>query len=151
MSEAAAPWTLTIASDLRLLAAARSFVEAACLACGFDAEAAHAIVLAADEAVNNVIRHAHQGRPDAVVRIRCFPMADGIEIHLIDEGEPFDLAAVPHLDPGELRVGGRGVFLMRSLMDELTCEPRDRGGNTLRMVKRRPPSREAAAAGPRQP
>ena len=146
MSETVAPWSLTIASDLRLLAAARSFVEAVCLAAGFDEESAHAIVLAADEAVNNVIRHAHEGRPDAVVQIRCFPLADGIEIHLIDEGEPFDITAVPHMDPGELRVGGRGVFLMRSLMDELSCQPRDSGGNTLRMVKRRTPRREASPA-----
>ncbi len=105
---------------------------------------AHAVVLAADEALNNIIRHAHQDRPDAVVHIQCFPGAGDIEIRLLDEGAPFDLSAVPDLDPGELRVGGRGVFLMRSLMDELTCQPRGEGGNTLRMVKRRPAHREAA-------
>ena len=146
MAESVAPWNLTIASDLRMLAMARSFVEAACRAGGFDENTTHAIVLAADEAVNNVIRHAHQDRPDAVVRIQCFLRPDGIEIHLIDQGEPFDLDAVPYLDPGELRVGGRGVFLMRSLMDELTCEPRHEGGNTLRMVKLRPPHCESAGA-----
>ena len=147
MSDKAAPWTLTISSDLRLLATARAFVEAVCLAVGFDEPTAHAVVLAADEAVNNVIRHAHHGRPDAVVRIQCFLRADGLEIRLTDQGDPFDITAVPHLDPGELRVGGRGVFLMRSLMDELTCHPHDDGGNVLRMVKRSRPGREAAAAG----
>jgi anti-sigma regulatory factor (Ser/Thr protein kinase) len=35
-----------------------------------------------------------------------------------------------------LRIGGRGVFLMRALMDELSCQPRGEGGNTLRMFKR---------------
>jgi serine/threonine-protein kinase RsbW len=146
MVESVAPWSLTIPSDLRMLAMARSFVESACLASGFDPDATHAIVLAADEAVNNVIRHAHQGRPDAVVRIHCLVRPDGVEILLIDQGEPFDIDAVPHLDPGELRVGGRGVFLMRSLMDELSCEPRDEGGNTLRMVKRLPPRCGAVGA-----
>jgi serine/threonine-protein kinase RsbW len=146
MAESAAPWSLTIASDLRMLAVARSFVEAACLAAGFDENTTHAIVLAADEAVNNVIRHAHQNRPDAFVHIQCLLRPDGIEIHLMDEGEPFDVTAVPHMDPGELRVGGRGVFLMRSLMDELSCQPRDSGGNLLRMVKRRPPNCQAAGA-----
>jgi serine/threonine-protein kinase RsbW len=138
MAATVAPWCMTIANDLRLLAMARSFVESACLAAGFDEDAAHSIVLAADEAVNNVIRHAHHDRPDAVVQIQCFVRPDGIEIRLIDQGEPFDVNAVPHLDPGELRVGGLGVFLMRSLMDELSSEPRDGGGNTLRMVKRLP-------------
>ena len=138
MADSVAPWSLTIASDLRMLAMARAFVESACLAGGFDEPTTHAIVLAADEAVNNVIRHAHQDRPDAVVQIQCFLRPDGLEIRLIDQGEPFDITAVPHMDPGELRISGRGVFLMRSLMDELSCEPRGEGGNTLRMVKRLP-------------
>jgi serine/threonine-protein kinase RsbW len=140
-----APWSLTIASDLRLLALARSFIEAVCRFAGFDEHGTHAVVLAADEAVNNAIRHAHQGRPNAVVQIRCYFLPDGLEVQLLDEGDPFDLTAVPHLDPGELRVGGRGVFLMRALMDELSSQPRVEGGNTLRMVKRG--GRKQAAAG----
>ena len=130
------PWTLTIPSDLRLLTLARAFVEGVCLVAGLDEALTHQIVMAADEAINNVMRHAHQGNPDAPVQIQCFLGPDSVEIRLHDEGEPFDLGAVPHLDPAELRVGGRGVFLMRTLMDELTCEPRPARGNTLRMVKR---------------
>jgi serine/threonine-protein kinase RsbW len=145
MAETVAPWSLTIASDLRLLGMARGFVESVCQAAGFDENVTHLIVLAADEAVNNIIRHAHQDRPNAVVQIQCFLRPDGIEIRLIDEGAPFDITAVPHMDPGELRVGGRGVFLMRSLMDELSCQPRGEGGNTLRMVKRRPSCSQAAS------
>ena len=100
MAESVASWTLTIASDLRLLATARGFVESACQAGGFDEDATHAIVLAADEAVNNVIRHAHQGRPDAVVQIRCFLLPDGIEIHLLDQGEPFTDPVPPVVKKG---------------------------------------------------
>jgi serine/threonine-protein kinase RsbW len=131
-----APWTLTLASDLRLLPLARSFVEAVCQVAGFDERATHAIVLATDEATNNVMRHAHQGNPNAQLQIQCFFCPEGIEIRIDDEGAPFDIAAVPHLDPAELRIGGRGVFLMRRLMDELSCQPRGERGNTLRMVKR---------------
>ena len=42
------------------------------------------------------------------------------------------------MNPGELRIGGRGVFLMRALMDEVICEPGMPGqrGNTLRLIKR---------------
>lgn len=138
MVEALAPWTLTISSDLRLLSLARAFVEGVCQAAHFDEKTTYAVVLAADEAINNVMRHAHRGQPDAPIQIQCFFCADGLEIRLIDQGAPFDLAAVPHMDPGEVRVGGRGVFLMRQLMDELTCQPTGPRGNTLRMVKRCP-------------
>ena len=131
-----APWSLTIPSDLRLLSLARAFVEAICQVAGLDEMQTHQVVLAADEATNNVMRHAHHGKPDAPIQIRCRLLPDGIEIHLIDEGQPFNLDAVPHLDPAELRPGGRGVFLMRRLMDELSCQPRGERGNTLRMLKR---------------
>ena len=142
-----APWTLTIPSDLRLLGLARAFVEAVCEVAGLDENTTHAIVLASDEATNNVMRHAHQDCPDAQVQLQCFVRPDGIEIHLLDEGEPFDLTTVPHLDPAELRIGGRGVFLMRAIMDELTCHPRGERGNTLRMVKRCRPCSPVSAAG----
>ncbi len=136
MALPAAPWTLTIPSDLRLLALARSFVEGVCGVAGFDERATRAIVTATDEATNNVIRHAHRDRPESPLQIQCHFVSDGIEVRLLDEGAPFDITAVPHLDPAELRVGGRGVFLMRALMDELSCHPRGERGNLLRMVKR---------------
>lgn len=127
---------MTIPSDLRLLGLARAFITAVCEVSHVDEATTHAIVLACDEATNNVMRHAHQDNPDAPVEIQCLVEDDRIEVLIHDEGEPFDIEAVPHMDPAELRIGGRGVFLMRTIMDELTCERRSERGNTLRMVKR---------------
>lgn len=133
--------TLTIPSDLRFLTVARSFVESVCQAGGIDAHTTSAVVLATHEAVSNVMRHAQcAGAP---LELRCRLLADGIEVCLLDEGEPFDLDAVPYFNPAEVRVGGRGVFLMRTLLDELSCQSRGRKGNVLRMVKHGPrPRRE---------
>ncbi len=136
MPTSSALWTLTLPSDLRQLALVRAFLEAVCEVSGLDRLATDAVVLACHEAVSNVIRHAHCHCPDACLQILCFRTADGLEVHLNDEGAPFDLATVPSLDPSEIRIGGRGVFLMRKLMDELSCERRGERGNTLRMVKR---------------
>jgi len=130
------PWVLTIPTDLRLLGLARAFVEAVCQVAGLDDGATHAVVLATDEATNNVMRHAHRDEPDKLLQIKCRIQPGVLEIHLSDQGPPFDLDAVPKLDPAELRAGGRGVFLMRRLMDELEVIPRPEGGNVLRMVKR---------------
>lgn len=131
--------TLTLPSDLRLLPVARAFVEAVCQVGGFDRAVTHAVVLAADEAVNNVIRHAHHNDGTTPVVLECSLLPDRIEVRLLDDGPPFDLEAVPALDPSELRVGGRGVYLMRALMDEVSCQPRTPRGNTLRLVKRLAP------------
>ncbi|HEV3260085.1 MAG TPA: ATP-binding protein [Gemmataceae bacterium] len=135
MASDSSPLTLTLPSDLRLLSVARTFVEAVCKVGGFDQATTDAIVLATNEATSNVIRHAHQGRPEAYLQIQCRFCSEGLEICLLDEGEPFDLTAVPHLNPAEIRVGGRGVFLMRRLMDELSCQAQGERGNVLRMVK----------------
>lgn len=127
------PMTLTIPGDLRFLSVARAFVEGVCEAGGFDTDATNDTVLATHEALSNVMRHARcAGAP---VEVECRLLADGIEVCLRDEGEPFDLSAVPHLNPAEVRVGGRGVFLMRTLMDELSCHSPGGRGNVLRMVK----------------
>jgi anti-sigma regulatory factor (Ser/Thr protein kinase) len=144
MASEPVPWSLTIPSDLRLLALARAFIEAVCHVAGLDKRTTDQVVLAVDEATNNVMRHAHRGRPETLMQIQCFIGPDQIEVRLLDEGAPFDLSAVPYLNPAELRPGGRGVFLMRRLMDELTVLPRDERGNTLRMVKRFRPAQESA-------
>jgi serine/threonine-protein kinase RsbW len=130
------PLTLTIPSDLRLLPVVRGFIEAVCQVGGLDDTATNAVVLATNEAASNVMRHAHRSAPEAALQIQCRIDAGAMEVCILDEGDPFDLEAVPALDPAEIRVGGRGVFLMRALMDELNCQPRGERGNTLRMVKR---------------
>ena len=129
------PLMLTLPSDLRLLSVARAFIESVCHAGRLDPDSSEAIVLAVHEAISNVIRHAHREHPDALVQVHCYLGDDRVEIQVLDEGEPFDLPAVPKMDPGEIRIGGRGVYLMRALMDELTCQPRGERGNILRMVK----------------
>jgi serine/threonine-protein kinase RsbW len=132
----ATPFTLTLPSDIRTVSVARSFVEAVCQACNLDRSTTYALVLATGEAVSNIIRHAHQNRPEAQFQIMCRAARDCLEIELQDDGDPFDLDAVPCLDPTELRLGGRGVFVMRSLLDEVSCTPRHPRGNVLRLVKR---------------
>jgi serine/threonine-protein kinase RsbW len=128
---------LSLPSDLRLLPVARAFVEAICLAGHVGQELTDTIVLAADEALNNAIRHAHGNDIALTVLLSCVVKSEEIEIVVHDEGAPFDLAAVPQLDPSEVRIGGRGMFLMRALMDEVHCQMRTPRGNTLRLVKRR--------------
>jgi len=135
--KAGPPLSLSVPSDLSLLPVIREFVESVCRYGSLDQESVDAIVLATNEAASNVIRHAHQGRLDQVVHVECRLLADGIEVVIADEGAPFDVCDVPHLDPAEMRVGGRGVFLMRAVLDELDCTQRENGGNALRMVRRR--------------
>jgi len=133
-------FALTLPSELRMLSVARAFVEAVCQACSMERSLLHALVMATGEAVTNIVRHAHRDLPHAEMQILLEVRSDGVALSFLDQGQPFDIAAVPQLPPGELRIGGRGVFLLRSLMDEIACQPRADGpGNALRLFKRTPP------------
>lgn len=134
-----APISITLPSEPRMLSVARSFVEAVCQAHEMDRATTHALVIVTGEAITNIVRHAHQNRSRAQMEIQLEFSPELAVLTFRDEGEPFDLSSVPALPPGELRIGGRGVYLMRTLMDELTCQPLgpEQSGNVLRMVKRR--------------
>ena len=127
-------FSLTLPSDPRMLSVARAFVEAVGQACALDRSIIHAVVTATGEAVTNIIRHAHRDMPAAQLHLQIEVRAENVALVFQDQGDPFDIAQVPHMNPGELRIGGRGVFLMRALMDEVICEPGTAGqrGNTLR-------------------
>lgn len=129
------PLTLSLPSDPAVLPVVRAFIEAVCQTRGVGDDERHALVVATNEAASNVIRHAHQYARDKTFHVQCTCTDEAVEVALIDEGRPFDIDAVPRLDPGELRIGGRGVFLMRALVDKIECSQRASGGNVLRMVK----------------
>ena len=132
-------FALSLPSDLRMLSVARTFVEAACQACELERGLVHAMVLATGEAITNIVRHAHRDRVDAEMQIVLEFRPEGIRLTFFDQGFPFDIDSVPVLPPGELRIGGRGVFLLRTLMDEIACQRReDRPGNRLCLLKRWP-------------
>jgi serine/threonine-protein kinase RsbW len=58
-------------------------------------------------------------------------------VEVLDEGEGFDLAAVASpLEPENvLKSSGRGIFFMRSFMDDVSISRRPEGGTVVRMVK----------------
>lgn len=100
-----AGFSLALPSELRMLSVARSFVEAVCQAYRLDRTATHALVIVTGEAVTNIVRHAHQNRPGSQMEMHLEILTDTVVMIFRDEGEPFDLAAVPELPPGELRIG----------------------------------------------
>jgi anti-sigma regulatory factor (Ser/Thr protein kinase) len=91
------------------------------------------VVLAADEAFVNAVTHA---RDDQDVGVSARVSRRRIVVEVRDLGHGF----VPRRSrrrpvPGVGRTHGRGVFLMRSMMDEVILTPR-RDGTTVRMVRR---------------
>jgi serine/threonine-protein kinase RsbW len=106
----------------------------------FDPGSCFAIRLALEEALTNAFRHGNRSDPEKSVLLDCRVNREAVVIDIHDEGEGFDLGAVP--DPTEeenLQIpSGRGIMLMRSFMTEVDFHP---PGNRVRMVYRRPGGR----------
>ena len=88
------------------------------------------------EALVNAIVHGNQNDPRKRVHVNCRCTAEGeVSISIQDEGRGFEHKAVP--DPtspdNQLRTPGRGIYLMRTLMDEVDFE---QGGSVVHMLKR---------------
>jgi serine/threonine-protein kinase RsbW len=98
--------------------------------------------LAVDEACSNIIRHAYGGDSTGVFDV-FIRIDDGVfEIHLTDYGEPYDPQDIPSPTMGntieDAQPGGLGLYLIRSVMDEVCYTPGPKG-NRLVMVKWRSP------------
>jgi len=104
--------------------------------------------VAVRESVINAIKHGNAGDERKRVYVEFTPLdresPPGMAIRIRDEGKGFDPAQVPDpLHPDNLlKASGRGIFLIRSFMDELRLQPAAEGGMEVVMVKR------AAAATP---
>ncbi len=104
---------------------------------GIDDEQAYWPVLAVREAVMNAVLHGNKEREGTSVLVEYSVGADEIEVCVQDQGEGFDpdKLADPLSETNLLSEGGRGVYLIRQLMDEVTYSFPDAGGTRLRMVK----------------
>ena len=99
------------------------------------AEAADAIETALHEALANAVIHGNHENPEKQVSVSCrFGMDGEVSITIRDQGDGFD--SYPLNDPtdpqNQLLTHGRGVYLMRALMDEIAFEE---SGNVVRMRK----------------
>ena len=98
--------------------------------------AAYELLVALQEAVTNVIRHAYRGAAgDVEIEARRDPGEETVEIHLRDWGAPFEPEAVPLPDFEHPRPGGYGLYIIRRFTDECAFA-REGPANTLRVVKR---------------
>lgn len=107
-------------------------------AAGFDSLQVKSIVIAAEEALVNIINYAYLDDESGVVEIACLTFP-GEKFHVIisDRGIPYNPliesgAVLPKIQPE--RLGGYGIFLLRGLMDEVIYQ-RKINQNVLTLVK----------------
>ena len=93
----------------------------------------HKLLVAATEAVNNGIFHANKSNPEKKVSIVCCVTDKMLECRVCDEGRGFNPTNLPSPldDKNLLNEHGRGIFLMRTLMDTVEFEKHKTGSEVV--------------------
>jgi serine/threonine-protein kinase RsbW len=96
------------------------------------------VPVALTEALSNAILRGNSDDPTKTVHVKASVDPERLVIEVHDQGEGFDLdACTVDVGPDTLeREDGRGLFLMRKLMDRVECVPSE-PGNTVRLTLHR--------------
>lgn len=135
------PIQLRIASAAAHLPVVRAALERLCQLLGLEENTSAEIVLAVDEALANIIRHAYHGAADKPIEISFSRVGAGVgqwalRIELRDWGESVDPSRIKPRALDDIRPGGLGVHLMNKCMDTVQYTPIPEGGTRLTMTRR---------------
>lgn len=131
---------LVLPAKASYVALARTLLQDTARHSGFNGDQAAEMAVALSEAFTNVITHART--PWITIRYAVAPLGFTIEVR--DDGEGFDTAVLEHpYDP--VAESGRGMHLIRSLMDEVECQSSS-AGTVVRMTRlKEVPQREGVS------
>lgn len=114
-------------------------IEASCRSDGLTKEIALDMRLVAEEVLTNIVKYAHGNTGDHLVELRLSASSGSVRMEFRDDGAPFNPleAPVPDLETrmDEREIGGLGVHLVRSLVDE-AIYAREEDCNVLILMKR---------------
>ena len=133
---------LQFPSNFELLDVIQAASDRLAVIAGLDEDAVHWIGVAVRESVINAIKHGNREDYGKLVTIEfsITPPAAPTEfiVRVLDEGEGFEPQEVadPLAPENILKSSGRGIFFMRSFMDDVVLRRASEGGMEVRMVKK---------------
>src|SRR6266849_7859942 len=115
-------------------------------AAGFDEEQRYRIGMSVREGVINAYQYGNLQVRDRKIFLIFELNEDKLLIRVLDQGAGFSLSEVPDplAEENLLKSSGRGIFLMRAVMDEFSVARGTNGGAEVVMAKRCPPARRDA-------
>ena len=132
---------IRICAEPSNLCVVRAAVRKAIEVAGLGEQEIDGVALALDEALSNVIQHGYGGACSKPIIVKLNRLAGstnkagGVELIVRDFGEQVDPSNIKSRDLEEIRPGGLGVHIIRSVMDEVEYSCPNDGGMQLRMVK----------------
>ena len=134
--------TLNLTNDLFELARIAEEIEAHGESHGWPAKWILNLNISLDELITNIVSYGYQDNDKHEIRVMLTDRSGSLVVVLEDDGiafNPFTSAPEPDLDASveERRIGGLGVYFVKTLMDEATYERFDKG-NRITLVQRAP-------------
>jgi serine/threonine-protein kinase RsbW len=128
---------IVIPSDPSLIREVDEFVEVRLRMLELDDTVVADIAICATEIVNNAIEHGNKEDPNKRVTLEMRTEDGSVEITVSDEGHFFDPSQIenPVSEENLLREVGRGIFIVRQLMDKVDIRRGDNGGTVVTFIK----------------
>ena len=119
------------------LSLVRNTVRAAAHKCGFEEPALQDIVLAVDEACQNIIVHGYGDTECGDIVLGIYRQIDAIRFHLRDFAPDVEAEELVPRDLDDIRPGGLGIHFINQTMDAAVYQTvPGEPGNVLEMIKR---------------
>lgn len=114
-----APLEVEFPADANELANTRAALRGWLTQAGMDADQSLKVLIATGEALANAIEHGHRRPTEGTISLRAVAFADRVHVTVVDAGSWKPPVAAAHR--------GRGIALMRALMQDVTIQPRATG------------------------
>lgn len=136
---------LEFTSAFEMLDVLQGVSDHVCKTVGLDEDSIHWVGVAVRESVANAIKHGNKNDASKMVFVEfggTFGPVPELAIRVRDQGAGFDPEDVadPLAPENLLKGSGRGIFLIRSFMDEMVLQRAPEGGMEVRMIKRVQPA-----------
>jgi len=104
---------------------------------GFDDDDLMKIGMAVRESMVNAVVHGNRYNANKKVKFSVGHNAEKFTVRISDQGDGFDVESLPDPVAPEnlMRTSGRGIFLIRSFMDEFEIHRHEQGGMEVTLVK----------------
>ncbi len=133
-------FTINLPRDASSIRFARNIVGSTMTQLGIESDCVYDVEVAVTEACTNVLKHAQGARDEYEVEFTIDPRRASIRIK--DTGRGFDPPSLAdaHEDTADLHLdlaeeGGRGIMLMRALVDELEFTSKPEAGTIVHLTK----------------
>ncbi len=129
---------ITISSRFENIELVQVIAEHLCETHGVDEDGSHWVGMAVREAVANAIKHGNKLDSRKKVFASFHLEDETLAINITDQGAGFDPSKVQDpLNPRNLmKTSGRGIFYMKTFMDEVDYSFSPSGGTSLTMTKK---------------